>query len=69
MESQQKEGVAGKMGNFRIWPEWKKVGTHSGSSTEVISVTEVVVIDLRTGGKLNLMRRNVSRCVSRERKM
>lgn len=69
MESQQKEGVAGKMGNFKFWPEWKKVGTHSGSSMEVISVTEVVVINLRTGGKLNLMCRNVSRCVSRERKM
>lgn len=68
MESQQKEGVAGKMGNLKFWPEWKKVGTHSGSSMEVISVTEVV-IDLRTGGKLNLMSRNVSRCVSRERKM
>lgn len=60
MESQQKEGVAGKMGNFKFWPEWKKVGTHSGSSMEVFSVTEVV-IDLRTGGKLNLMCRNVSR--------
>lgn len=46
----KREGLKGNL-IVRVREESEKVGTHSGSSTRVISEREVAVIDLRVDGK------------------